>query len=289
MRKAFLLVFVLLAMAAVIAVLTYFTDPYNNTREDEWIVLYDYNKGVEFIPGTPFVKDAGFKPDRFSTRNAYVKNNYFVYQGELVYGNYGVSYYEYKISGSNLYLHLKAGHYPHFAETGMIDIKIKNKRMKDIEKIILWDEDEENCRTIWVRGIGFTPKIYAEPRNIISYDVTVEDDCIVYKGEINSDIFGYYGYGYGRGFNGDTGILTYYIWIACNFMPDITASKTFEIRIEDESISKLRIDRIVFGVPYYNADVEVIWEREKGFVGQNGAKELLGEEAYFKKLDSLAK
>jgi len=62
----------------------------------------------------------------------------------------GFSGYSYKISGDVLYIHLRADKYPFFYD-GEVSVKITDKKINNINKIILWDLEEEERLIIWER------------------------------------------------------------------------------------------------------------------------------------------
>ena len=169
-----------------------------------------------------------------------------------------------------LYIHLRLGYLPYYAGSRYFDIEIEDDRISDIGKVILWDEDISEQRTIWGRTNGFQRDAKAGINEIISLSVYVEGDSVFYQGRIESDTLGYVGCGYV--FNNNT----LYIHPSVNHIPDFAVDGVIEITFENERIG--RISRIVLG-DVGDETSRTIWNRENGFLGPKGIVESLTRES----------
>ena len=89
-----------------------------------------------------------------------VEDGFVVYRGLIPFGNFGFSGYYYKISDSSLAIQLYIGRVPFYAKDGIVDIRVEDEKIHDINRVVLWGEDEENNVVVWDKENGFTYSEY---------------------------------------------------------------------------------------------------------------------------------
>jgi hypothetical protein len=195
-----------------------------------------------------------------STISVNVIDDYVEYQGEILSSSLGFSEYSYWISENILFIVIQANLIPDYAETGKIDIRIEDKRICDISRVVLYDINEDHHETVWGRINGFSVPQKAKIEDVVTIDVQVGDEYVVYKGIIYSEMFGYSGYTYAIKSNVDSSVL--YIIPYVNLLPDFADDGIIDVMIERSFIQNLSM--IILGDEKDNNKV-VIWEKDNGF------------------------
>ena len=124
--------------------------------DDKWII------GLE-IAGAEYLNNRDNHPEAASTRyrtalvflikKVEVISDIVECEGITCIGGigFGFSGYSYRFFEDILYIHMRADMAPYWIGThdGIFKIRIEDERVRDINRIILWDENESDNVTIW--------------------------------------------------------------------------------------------------------------------------------------------
>ena len=116
---------------------------------DGWIIGFEYEGKNEELSAA----DLGYfsSPELFLDSNVKVTDNYVEYKARMILTEMGFSGYSYKIENKTLFINLYADLIPYHAEDRTVDIKIKDKNIKGIDAVVLWDQIGGNHVAVWKR------------------------------------------------------------------------------------------------------------------------------------------
>ena len=235
------------------------------SNNNKWIALYEY-EGDGLITADATASRLIASHHMNSVK---IEDDVLEYVTGVSFIEFAISKLSYKIEENVLYIEVALGCNSDFSgATNLqgadgLQLSIKDKRILNVKKIILWDEDENNRIPIWGRTNGDSEPKLITSDEAIHDNVHVESDYLEYSGEFTSLEKGYELCYYQL--VGDT----LYIQPIVNWMPDFAAGGKIYIRFEGEQCSQ--INRIVFGgrsLP----DNQIIWDRERGFLGAEGER-----------------
>ena len=123
---------------------------------DGWIIGFEYDGKSDELNAA----DLGYfsSPDLFLDSSVIVTDNCVEYRAQMILTGMGFSGYSYKISNDTLFINLYADLIPYHAEGRTVDIKIKDKNIKNIDEVALWDQNGENHVTVWKRHENVKPR-----------------------------------------------------------------------------------------------------------------------------------
>jgi hypothetical protein len=228
--------------------------------ENKWKKCFNYLDGKN-----DNLLDNTFTLSNITTLGVNVSEGYAEYKGELNTSSLGISECYYMIADDVLFLSIRAGSIPNYAESGSIDILIKDEKICKIAKVVLWDERDGEHKTVWGENNGFSTPSKAELKDIVSKNVIVGDGNVIYQGEIRSETFGFVGYTYAITKS------TLYIYPYVNYIPVFAKDGKIEIEYENDMIRN--ITKVVLGDVHDDGIKRTIWNEKSGFLGSEGEVE----------------
>jgi hypothetical protein len=202
-----------------------------------------------------------FSP-RYICNEIKVNDDTISLSGEVMSGAVGYVGYSYKFYDDSIYIKMISD-FPQHNSTWYFDINITDKKIKTINKIVFWHEEEKYQKTIWGRNNGLGDEQEIRNSDITCENVIVQDDYMKFQGSFEAKGFGYSSCVYQYANN------VLYLMPQMNLIPDYAENNKIIVEIKGEMIGN--VNKIVIGRAD-EASNQVVWDRESGFIGSKGEK-----------------